>query len=299
MADTPHQITVDVVPGLSVAYARQREIQRVFLDGQTPAELDPARKMSFMMETGLAIMKEVGEALDETGWKPWAKSNHINEGPYKGELADVMIFLMNMMLMVDMTPGEMIKLVLAKQKINLDRQASGYDGVTTKCPGCKRAYDDPQVLCCEIGAAPFIGVVPIAAVGIPVPVDAVGWCDGGSHYVNKMGNGVSPSVAQYGPARRPITSMGVSNGPYVCIPCDVQGMDLDEWRRHANTTDHDQRAKAWRIANPDVLPSDMEMPKPPSPLTYACGGCDVRGMTQEEYLAHHRTNDHKRVMDTL
>ena len=126
---------------------RQRDIQRVFLNGPTPVELPPDRKMAFLMETGLALIKEMGEALDETGWKPWASSNHINSDAYRGELADVFIFLMNAMLIDGMTTDELWRLVEAKQQINLDRQRNGYDGVSTKCPGCKRAYDDGAVVC--------------------------------------------------------------------------------------------------------------------------------------------------------
>lgn len=126
---------------------RQRKIQRVFLNGPTPVELPPDRKMAFMMETGLALINEMGEALDETGWKPWASSNHINSAAYRGELADVFIFLMNAMLIDGMTMEDLWRLVEAKQQVNLDRQRNGYDGVSTKCPGCGRAYDDSAVQC--------------------------------------------------------------------------------------------------------------------------------------------------------
>ena len=35
----------------------------------------------------------------------------------------------------------------AKHEKNAKRQEEGYDGVSTKCPGCKRALDDNAVHC--------------------------------------------------------------------------------------------------------------------------------------------------------
>lgn len=145
MATVQHNLTID--PTFMRLLARQREIQRVFLKGPTPAELDDARKMAFTMETGTALMCEVTEALNETGWKPWASSNHINSPAYREELADIYIFLMNLMLIDDMTMMDMARLVEEKQNKNLKRQAEGYTGVTEKCPHCKGALDGAGIEC--------------------------------------------------------------------------------------------------------------------------------------------------------
>lgn len=145
MATAQHNITID--PAFTRLLARQREIQRVFLDGKTPGELEEGRKMAFLMETGTALMCEVTEALNETGWKPWASSNHINRDAYREELADIYIFLMNLMLCDDMTMMDMAHLVQAKQTKNVKRQMEGYTGVTEKCPRCKGALDGAGIEC--------------------------------------------------------------------------------------------------------------------------------------------------------
>lgn len=139
-------LTITIDPLFSRLLERQRSIQQVFI-GDDPGNLPDARKMAFVMETGTALIHEVVEAMNETGWKPWASSNHINREAYREELADVYIFLMNMMLIDGMTTRELAMLVDAKQAKNLKRQQQGYTGVTEKCPGCQSALDGAGIGC--------------------------------------------------------------------------------------------------------------------------------------------------------
>ena len=140
-----HPINLD--PRFTRLLQRQREIQRIYLDGMTPGDLPQPRKMAFLMETGAALMCEVTEALNETGWKPWATSNHINSPAYREELADIFIFFMNMMLLDGLTMTELAQLVDAKQTKNVKRQTEGYTGVKEKCPKCKSALDGAGIGC--------------------------------------------------------------------------------------------------------------------------------------------------------
>jgi hypothetical protein len=147
MPDPTRIITVTIDPLFSGLYVLQRAFQARLHDGTFPADMPPVLKMSYLRTQFLALADEQHEALNETGWKPWASSNHINREAYKGELADTFIFLMNQMIVADITPSELLDLVKAKQIKNAKRQDEGYDGVTTKCPGCKRAFDDEAVKC--------------------------------------------------------------------------------------------------------------------------------------------------------
>lgn len=147
MADTTQTITVTVDPMFSGLYVIQRAFQARLNDGAFPADLPDILRMSYLRTQALALTDELHEALGETGWKPWATSNHLNRDAYAGELADVFIFFMNMMLTADITPSELMDLVKVKQIKNVKRQDEGYDGVSTKCPGCRRAYDDGAVTC--------------------------------------------------------------------------------------------------------------------------------------------------------
>lgn len=140
-------IILNIDPVFSGLYVLQRDFQ-AFMNGNTfPADLDDVAKMQYIRDTALSLTDELHEALAETGWKPWASSNHLNRDAYKGELSDVFIFFMNLMIVADITPAELMEYVKAKQIRNRERQAEAYDGVSTKCAGCKRAYDDRAVSC--------------------------------------------------------------------------------------------------------------------------------------------------------
>ena len=130
------------------AYAHQMQMQvNVFGDGVPLHEYPDQRKVKFIAEQVLAATDELHEALDEVGWKSWASSNHVNEEAFKGELVDAFHFFMNLMGVVKMSPEELIERYFRKAKKNLARQEAGYDGVSTKCPGCHRALDDDAVSC--------------------------------------------------------------------------------------------------------------------------------------------------------
>lgn len=147
MPPTTLPLTVRIDPMFSGLFVLQRDFQARILNGTFPADLSDRDKMAYLRTQALALTDELHEALGETGWKDWASSNHINRDAYKGELADVLIFLMNLMLVANITPSELMESVKAKISQNHKRQDDGYDGVTTKCPICKRAYDDSAVGC--------------------------------------------------------------------------------------------------------------------------------------------------------
>jgi hypothetical protein len=119
--------------------------------GADPKDLNDEQKLEWIRWNVLALQDELHEALAETGWKPWAKSKHVNRDAYVSELVDAFHFLMNLMLVVDCDADEFLAKYFEKRGINAARQAAGYDGVTGKCPDCKRALDDKAVTCSEAG----------------------------------------------------------------------------------------------------------------------------------------------------
>lgn len=142
-----HELHMTVDPFFARLMHQQRQFQERILGGVEPELLSAEQKMAYIREQAYALCDEVHEATAETGWKSWATSNHINVEAYRGELADAYIFLMNLMLVAGISTGDLGLAVEAKILKNIKRQDDGYDGVTTKCPGCKRAYDDEAVKC--------------------------------------------------------------------------------------------------------------------------------------------------------
>src|SRR6187397_38622 len=94
-----------------------------------------------------ALVAEASEMLDEFRWKPWAKGRGtVNRELALKEAVDVGHFLANILTAIGVTDEEWQAAYQAKQQVNRDRMSSGtYDGVSTKCPGCKRAYEDVLV----------------------------------------------------------------------------------------------------------------------------------------------------------
>ena len=108
-------------------------------------------RIAYIRDTYVALVKEAGEALDETSWKPWTTGGRfIHHAELLTELTDIWCFLCNMWLaaMPTATPEEVATAMLityrTKMEVNHRRQDEGYDG-TNKCPVCRRALDDAHV----------------------------------------------------------------------------------------------------------------------------------------------------------
>jgi dUTPase-like protein len=131
---------------LSVMLAEQAKFQ-VQLYGKHPSEFTPEERADYVRTMVLAQADEMHEALGEVGWKPWADSSHFNREAFVGELVDAWHFFMNLLLVADVDAQEFTARYLAKLAKNYARQRDGYDGVSTKCPQCKRDVHDAGVTC--------------------------------------------------------------------------------------------------------------------------------------------------------
>lgn len=131
---------------LNQLFEAQRQLQ-INSYGKDPADLEGVERIQFYKDMHIALMDELHEALGEVGWKPWATSRHVNEEALQGELIDAFHFFMNLCMTAHLDPFELVQKYMAKRDKNAKRQEEGYDGVSTKCPVCKRALDDDAVLC--------------------------------------------------------------------------------------------------------------------------------------------------------
>jgi hypothetical protein len=146
MSTKPEERDAPKPDRLAIMLNMQRELQEKSFKTDFEA-MSQEHRMQFIKDMHTALTMELGEALDETGWKPWASSNHINTAAFKGELVDAWHFFMNLMLVVDMDAEELFEGYMRKHQVNVTRQKEGYDGVSGKCKGCKRAFDDEAVKC--------------------------------------------------------------------------------------------------------------------------------------------------------
>lgn len=122
-------------------YTAQRRLQEesfgVLFDDQTDAA-----RIKHIKENVLALTDELHELLGEMSWKSWQTGAYLNRDAAKKELVDAWHFFMNLMLHVGMTPDELFAGYMRKRAVNAQRQATGYDGVSTKCGECRRALED-------------------------------------------------------------------------------------------------------------------------------------------------------------
>jgi hypothetical protein len=137
---------------------QQRELQHRMGLKFTVSPDDKRRRVNHIKDMALAAIKEIGEALDETSWKPWTSGEPmLRKHAVGGELSDAWQFIMNMWfaaypeLSDEALADRMLSVLNAKLIVNESRRVSGYDGVSTKCPDCKRALDDPAVSCTANG----------------------------------------------------------------------------------------------------------------------------------------------------
>jgi dimeric dUTPase (all-alpha-NTP-PPase superfamily) len=134
---------------LQMILDRQRELQKKHY-GVDVTTLSDEERAQYIRDMSLALADELHEALNETGWKPWATSRHVNRQAYLGELIDVLHFWCNLVLITNTNEKELLDMYFAKADKNAKRQLAGYDGVAGKCTTCGRAFDDTAVLCTPI-----------------------------------------------------------------------------------------------------------------------------------------------------
>lgn len=149
------QPVANAVPDrLEQMFLRQVLLQRVGRSLDPPAMQGEERGW-YATWNHTALVKELGEALDEIAWKPWSvDKDTFNRKQYLAELVDAFHFLMNMVLVAagaaytnETTAAEIasefFEEYLKKSEINMERFKSGtYDAKATKCPDCGRAIED-------------------------------------------------------------------------------------------------------------------------------------------------------------
>ena len=119
----------------------QRQLQ-LRINGYDIRYQGPETRIDNITMNVLAAKMELSELLNEVGWKPWATSRHVNQEAAQRELIDVWHFLMNLMLHLNMTADDLYEGYHRKNAVNHERQATGYDGISGKCPQCRRDLAD-------------------------------------------------------------------------------------------------------------------------------------------------------------
>jgi dimeric dUTPase (all-alpha-NTP-PPase superfamily) len=135
-------MSVDMNDALRKIFGLQFNLQTKIL-GRIMSDMTLTERIEYIKENVLAATDELHELLNETSWKSWASGDpYINRDAAVKEGVDVLHFLVNLFLALDVSPEELLTRYAGKNKVNHNRQDNGYDAVSTKCASCGRALED-------------------------------------------------------------------------------------------------------------------------------------------------------------
>lgn len=114
-------VTLDPKDSLAWLYERQRDLQIAAFAGD-PSTFDLSDKIQYIQWNILGATDELHEVLGEVQWKMWTdRPLVINEEQYCDELADVLHLFLNLCLVVDLNPDELVARYWRKHQINRQR----------------------------------------------------------------------------------------------------------------------------------------------------------------------------------
>jgi len=83
-------------------------------------------KAKWVLNYTRAMQQEIAELIDSVPWKWWAKYQEFDEQNAKVEVVDLFHFLISIAQVLGMTPEDVYEAYMKKNKVNHNRQESGY-----------------------------------------------------------------------------------------------------------------------------------------------------------------------------
>ena len=94
--------------------------------GVDTAAMSEAEKTQWLLNYTRAMQQEIAELVDSVPWKWWAKYQAFDEQNAKVEVVDLFHFLISLAQVLGMTPEDVHAAYTKKNKVNHQRQDSGY-----------------------------------------------------------------------------------------------------------------------------------------------------------------------------
>lgn len=88
--------------------------------------LSDESKTAWVLNYTRAMQQEMAELIDSVPWKWWAKYQKFDAQNAKVEIIDLFHFLISLAQVMGMTADDVYEAYLKKNKVNHDRQNSGY-----------------------------------------------------------------------------------------------------------------------------------------------------------------------------
>lgn len=84
-------------------------------------------KTKWVLNYTRAMQQETAELIDSVPWKWWAKYQKFDEQNARVEVVDLFHFLVSLAQTLGMSADDVYQAYLKKNKVNHDRQSSGYE----------------------------------------------------------------------------------------------------------------------------------------------------------------------------
>ena len=97
--------------------------KRIGVDTEGMSDAD---KIKWVLNYTRALQQEAAELVDSVPWKWWAKYQKFDEQNARVEVVDLFHFLVSIAQTLGMSADDVYQAYLAKNKINHQRQDSGY-----------------------------------------------------------------------------------------------------------------------------------------------------------------------------
>jgi dimeric dUTPase (all-alpha-NTP-PPase superfamily) len=94
--------------------------------GVETAGMSEEQKTQWVLNYSRAMQQEMAELIDSVPWKWWAKYQKFDEQNARVEVVDLFHFLISIAQVLGMSAEDVYQAYLAKNKINHQRQDSGY-----------------------------------------------------------------------------------------------------------------------------------------------------------------------------
>jgi len=94
--------------------------------GVNTDNMSQEEKTKWVLNYTRAMQQEMAELIDSVPWKWWAKYQEFDEQNAKVEVIDLFHFLISMAQVLGMTPEDVYEAYAKKNKVNHNRQDSGY-----------------------------------------------------------------------------------------------------------------------------------------------------------------------------
>jgi len=109
---------------LETMFAMQKELNRRI--GQDTDTMTDEERVEWLLNYSRALGQELAELVDSVPWKWWANYQQFDKQNARVEIVDIFHFLISLAQTVGLTPDDVFEAYMKKNKVNFERQDSGY-----------------------------------------------------------------------------------------------------------------------------------------------------------------------------